>query len=161
MTGPAAEVIPRKSSSGVFLGLSFRAVMCILAGTAVFVFTTPVFRDFIGLAYTAPVWLPLLVLGLYPVSYIDGRAIDWVPIGVSYLIRRATRQHQFRAKVWRTRPEGTLGLPGNQARLEMFVDEASGAVMVLDRHKKTLVVVASVQGSSFLLDEITDRKSVV
>ena len=73
MTGPAAEVIPRKSSSGVFLGLSFRAVMCLLAGTAVLVFATPVFGGFIGLVYTAPVWLPLLVLGAFPVSYIEGR----------------------------------------------------------------------------------------
>ena len=159
MAGPAAEVIPRKSSSGVFLGLSFRAVMCVLAGTAVFVFATPVFGGFIGLAYTAPAWLPLLVLGLFPVAYIEGRAIDWVPIGASYLIRRATCQHLYRAKVWRTRPEGTLGLPGNRARLEMLVDEVSGAVMVLDRHKKTLVVVAAVQGSSFLLDETEDQNT--
>lgn len=159
MGAPAAEVIPRKSSSGVFLGLSFRAVMCLLAGTGVFVFAMPVFGGFRGLAYTLPVWLPLLVLGGYPVSYIDGRAIDWVPIGVSYLIRRATGQHQYRAKVWRTRPEGTLGLPGNRARLEMLVDEVSGAVMVLDRRKKTLAVVASVQGGSFLLDEAADQNA--
>lgn len=159
MTGPAAEVIPRKSSSGAFLGLSFRAVMCLLAGTGVFVFATPVFGGSRGLAYTMPVWLPLLVLGGYPVPYIDGHAIDWVPIGVSYLIRRATRQHLYRAKVWRTRPEGTLGLPGNRARLEIFVDEVSGAVMVLDRHKKTLAVVASVQGSSFLLDKPEDQNA--
>lgn len=159
MTGSAAEVIPRKSSSGVFLGLSFRAVCCALAGVTVLVFATPVFGGFRGIAFTAPVWLPLLVLGLYPVPYIDGHAIDWVPIGVSYLIRRATGQHQYRAKVWRTRPEGTLGLPGNRARLEMLVDEVSGAVMVLDRHDKTLRVTASVQGGSFLLDEAADQNA--
>ena len=159
MAAPAAEVIPRRSSSGVFLGLSFRAMMCVIASVGVAVFATPVFGGFRGLAITAPVWLPLLVLGLWPVAYIDGRAIDWLPIGVSHLIRRATRQHQYRAKVWRTRPEGTLGLPGNRARLEMLVDEASGTVMVLDRRKKTLAVTAAVQGSSFLLDETADQNA--
>lgn len=159
MAAPAAEVIPRKSSSGVFLGLSFRAVCCALAGVTVLVFATPVFGGFRGIAFTAPVWLPLLVLGLYPVPYIDGHAIDWVPIGVSYLVRRVHGQHQYRVKVWRTRPEGTLGLPGSRARLEMLVDEVSGAVMVLDRHDKTLRVTAAVQGGSFLLDEVAEKNS--
>ena len=62
MAAPAAEVIPRRSSSGVFLGLSFRAMMCVIAGVGVAVFATPVFGGFRGLAITAPVWLPPRVL---------------------------------------------------------------------------------------------------
>lgn len=158
MAAPAAEIIPRKSSNGFFLGLSFPAVCCVLAALIILAFATPVFGGFRGIAIMAPVWGPLLALGLVPVSYIDGRAIDWAPIGVSYLIRRATGQHRYRARVWRTRPEGTLGLPGNRAAMKMHVDEATGAVMVHDPHKKTLAVTASVTSSSFLLDN-ADKKN--
>lgn len=158
MAAPAAEVIPRKSSSGFFLGLSFPAVCCVLAALIILAFATPVFGGFRGIGFTAPVWGPLLALGLVPVSYIEGRAVDWAPIGASYLIRRVTGQHRYRARVWRTRPEGTLGLPGNRAAMKMHVDEVTGAVMVRDPHKKTLAVTASVKSGSFLLDE-TDKKN--
>lgn len=159
MAAPAAEVIPRKSSSGFFLGLSFPAVCCVLAALIILVFSTPVLGGFRGIGFTAPVWGLLLALGLVPVSYIDGRAVDWAPIGFSYLIRRMSGQHQYRAKVWRTRPEGALALPGSRAAMKMHVDEATGAVMVLDPHKKTMAVTASVKNVSFLLDEAKEQNA--
>jgi len=65
-----------------------------------------------GVAASSPLWIGLLLLGLIPSKQVDGRIIDWTPVLASWAIRRVSHQNQFRRSVWRTRPAGTLWLPG-------------------------------------------------
>ena len=61
-----------------------------------------------------------------------------------------TGQHQFRARVTRPRPDGSLALPGDAAGLRLWVDPASGAAMVHDPHRQTLSAVLRVSHPAFV-----------
>lgn len=146
-------MFPRRSSRGVVLGLSGAAMGCVLLGAGIAVFSLPVTGSVTGLAVTLPVWGLLLVLGLVPMGTVGGRLIDWVPVGVSYITRRATGQHQYRRPVFRTRPAGTLALPGSRARLRLVVDERTGTALVHDPHKRTLAATCLVAHGQFMMSD--------
>ena len=145
------ERFPRASLTGFFLGFSPAAASCVAAAAVIAGFAAPMIGGLHGVGVSSPVWIGLLVLGLVPSKQVDGRLIDWTPVLVSWAIRRASRQNQFRRSVWKTRPAGTLWLPGSKARLRMHKDPVSGAVMIHDPHRRTLVAMCRVSHSQFML----------
>lgn len=145
------ERFPRASLTGFFLGFSPAAASCVAAATVIAGFAAPMIGGLHGVGVSSPVWIGLLVLGLVPSKQVDGRLIDWTPVLVSWAIRRVSHQNQFRRSVWKTRPAGTLWLPGSKARLRMHRDPVSGAVMVHDPHRRTLVAMCRVSHSQFML----------
>lgn len=145
------ERFPRASLTGFFLGFSPAAASCVAAGGIIAGFAAPMIGGLSGVAASSPLWIGLLLLGLIPSKQVDGRIIDWTPVLASWAIRRVSHQNQFRRSVWRTRPAGTLWLPGSKARLRMYCDPVSGAVMIHDPHKRTLVAACKVSHSQFML----------
>ncbi|MDO4899447.1 SCO6880 family protein [Actinomyces sp.] len=146
------EIFPRRSSRGVVLGLSGPALVCVLAGAVIAVFSMPIAGGLRGLVVTAPVWVLLLVLGLVPMGA-GGKLVDWMPVGVSYVYRRLSGQHQWRRPVWRTRPAGTLALAGSRARLRLFLDERDSTAFIHDPHKHTLTATCKVTHGQFMMSD--------
>lgn len=150
---PRGEIFPRRSSRGVVLGLSGPALACVLTGAVIMVFSIPVAGTVHGLVASMPVWLTLGVLGLVPMGAVGGRLIDWLPVGISYALRRATGQHQFRRPVWTTRPAGTLALAGSRARLRVHLDERDSTAFLHDPHKRTLSATCKVSHGQFMMSD--------
>lgn len=153
------ERFPRASLTGFFLGFSPAAASCVAAGVIVAGFAAPMIAGLRGVGVSSPLWIGLLLLGLVPSKQVDGRLIDWTPVLASWAIRRVSHQNQFRRSVWRTRPAGTLWLPGSKARMRMHRDAVSGAVMVHDPHRRTLVAMCRVSHSQFMLAD-AETKSI-
>jgi len=108
-----------------------------------------------GVTMTSPIWMTLGAAALVP---INGRtAVDWAPVAVTYTARLLTGQTRYRARPLRPRPAGTLGLPGDAARLRLVEDPADGAAFVHDPHLKTLTTVARVRPGPFILLDPTER----
>ncbi|RPF21448.1 SCO6880 family protein [Myceligenerans xiligouense] len=107
--------------------------------------------------------LPLAVLGavvaLLPVA---GRpVVDWLPIVCAWAWRTATGQLEFRARLDRPRPAGTLALPGRTAALRLVIDPSTGAALVHDPHAATLSVTVPVTSTGFtLLDDADQARRV-
>lgn len=107
--------------------------------------------------------LPLAVLGavvgLVPVA---GRpVVDWLPVVCAWMRRTATGQLEFRARLDRPRPAGTLALPGRAAALRLVVDPSTGAALVHDPHAGTLSVTVPVTSTGFtLLDDADQARRV-
>lgn len=152
------EVFPRRSSRGALLGLSRAALACVLAGAVIAVFSMPVSGGVHGLLVTMPVWATLWLLGLTPMGAVGGKVVDWAPVAVSFAVRRATGQYQYRRPVWRTRPAGTLALPGSRARLRLYMDERDQTAFVHDPHKRTLTVTCKVTHGQFLMSDPASRQ---
>ena len=153
------EIFPRRSSRGVVLGLSGPALACVLVGAVILAFAVPVLGGLGGLAVSAPVWGSLLALGLVPMGSAGGKLVDWMPIGVSFVARRATGQHEYRRPVWRTRPAGTLALAGSRARLRLWVDERDQTAFIHDPHAKTLAATCKVSHTGFMMADEVEQDS--
>ncbi|WP_139738217.1 SCO6880 family protein [Actinomyces wuliandei] len=150
-TPPVAETFPRRSTRGVLLGLSWAQAACLLAASLTL--TT-------GLATAGTTGLPATLalttaLTTAALAHTRGRPlVAWLPVLADHAARRATGQHQYRRPLWRTRPAGTLSLPGSRARLRQHVDEATGTVMVHDPTRQTLAATLAVDHTQFMvLDE--------
>src|SRR5690606_23838273 len=77
--------------------------------------------------------------------------IEWLPIVTWWLWRRSAGQLHYRRRIVAPRPEGTLALPGDMARLREYTDPITGAGMVHDPHAGTLTVVCAIAHPAFIL----------
>ena len=148
----------RRPARGLLLG--FSGPRCAALG-AVLVVVVPAmfFAGITGLVLAAPVWL---VLGASAFVRVGGEtAVDWAPVAVRFALRRLAGQHDFRARVTRPRPEGSLALPGDAAGLRLWADPVSGAVMVHDPHRQTLSAVLRVSHPAFVLLSPSDQAARV
>ena len=108
-----------------------------------------------GFVLAAVVWLPLLAAAFVRVG---GRpAVEWAPTAVQYWGRRQTGQADYRAAITRPRPSGSLALGGDGAASRFYIDEASGAAMIHDPHRRTLTAVLAVSHPAFVLLDRDDR----
>lgn len=146
---------PRLSSRGLIMGLG--KAQLVLVGIA-----------FVGVivAFVTQLWIPcavvvLLSLALVPTWFTGRPLVLWIPLLGQWVTRKVKGQTKYRVKALRPRPAGTLGLPGDAARLRVLVDSKSGAGMIHDPTKRTLTAIAKVEAmDSFALAE-GSRQDVV
>ncbi|MFI5623495.1 SCO6880 family protein [Nocardioides sp. NPDC051685] len=138
----------RLAKRGLFLGLSLGQVVVLGIGVITLLLALYTAGG-IGVVVASPVLMTCSVLAW---SSVGGRRIvAWLPISSVWLWRTATRQREFRCRISRPRPAGTLALPGGAACLRQWVDEETGAVMVHDPHAATLTAIISVTHPAFML----------
>ncbi|MCL1870602.1 MAG: PrgI family protein [Promicromonosporaceae bacterium] len=125
------------------LGLGAAAlVAALVAGGTSFVGAIPVLMTCAALCWTR----------------VGGRpTVEWLPVITTWARRSATGQLEYRARVGRPRPAGTLALPGDAARLRQWVDAETGGVMIHDPHAATLTAVIGVQHRAFMLLDADDQ----
>lgn len=138
----------RLSRRGVLLGLSLSQLVTLAVGVL-----TVVCALYAGggtlLAYTAPIWVSAGALTWVPIA---GRAaVEWVPVVFWWFWRSTGGQLLYRRRIVTPRPEGTLALPGDMARLREYSDPETGAGMIHDPHSGTLTVVCGVTHPAFVL----------
>lgn len=86
------------------------------------------------------------------------KLVHWVPITVSFFVRRMSKQHRFYRSLMRPRPAGNLALPGAAARLRLYIEASSRTPMVHDPSDKTLTVVARLDYQQILLDDEAEQE---
>ena len=151
---PLSVRFARRSTRGLFLGFSTPRVAAFGCATVIAVAAL-----FVGgpMAFIASglVWLPLGAVAFVRVA---GRpAVEWAGTAGHFGARRVGGQTEFRSRVEKPRPAGTLALPGDAASMRLHVDGASGAVMIHDPHRQTLCAVLSVSHPAFALLDDPDR----
>ena len=147
--GPATARFARRSTRGVLLGFSsWRlaavgfAVVAVLAGLLSGMGGTGLL---VGLVFA----VPFVAVAFVRVG--GQHAVEWLPTVTAFAARTAVGQTEYRAKIDRPRPAGTLALPGDAAALRMITDPATGVCMVHDPHRGTLSAVLSVSHPAYLL----------
>lgn len=149
---PSTELAPVKFSRltrrGILLGLS--ATQLVALAVAVATIVTAVYSGGgMLLAYTAPIWAVCVALTWVPVA---GRPlVEWLPVGFWWLWKTTGGQLLYRRRIVTPRPEGTLALPGDMARLREYTDPTSGACMIHDPHAATLTAICEVSHPAFIL----------
>lgn len=150
-TTPEFELSPVKFSRltrrGIILGLSLPQVVAVSVAVAVFVVS--LYTGGYAVLYTSPVWATAVALAWVPVG--GRKLVEWVPISLHWMLRRARRQTYYRKRIVKPRPAGTLALPGDAAPLRQYRDVETGAVMVHDPHEQTLTALLEVRHPSFVL----------
>lgn len=145
----------RRSTRGLLLGFSAPRV-AVLAAAAATAVAGLVFANVVGLAVTVIFWGPLVAAAFVRVA---GRpAIEWVATAAGYQGRKLAGQAEYRAThPIRTRPAGTLALPGDAASLRFLTDPVTGAAMIHDPHRNTLSATVGVSHPAFVLLNADDR----
>ncbi len=144
----------RRSTRGVMLGLSAPRVAA-LAVALVIALPAVYLAGFTGLVWTSPAW-GLAVASAW-VTIGSRTAVEWLPIYGHWIVRRALGQHLYRVRVLKPRPQGTLALPGDAARLRYHHDPVTGAAMIHDPVAGTITAAAKVRHPSFYLLAGTDQ----
>lgn len=153
-TAPRTVRFGRRSTRGVLLGLSGPRVAAV--GLAFLIVVPSVYlAGLSGVVLTSPVWGVALAAAF--VSVAGRRAVEWVPVYGQWLVRRVLHQDEYRVRVSRPRPVGTLALPGDAACLRVHVDAVGGAAMVHDPYAHTLTAAARVRHPSFALQAAGDQ----
>lgn len=149
-TGSELEPVKfsRLTRRGVILGLSVSQMIAVGIGGA-----SLVLAFYLGggilLAYSAPIWGLAIVVTW---ARIGGRPlVEWVPVCCWWLWRTTGGQLLYRRRIVAPRPEGTLALPGDMARLREYVDPETGAGMIHDPTAATLTVAVRVTHPAFVL----------
>lgn len=146
---------PRLSGRGVIMGLGVPQL--VLVGVA-FVAVILAFRTGQWMVCGGVV---AVSLGLVPTWFTGRPLVMWAPLLGQWVRRKVRRQTSYRVRPLAPRPAGTLGLPGDAARLRVLVDERTGAGMLHDPTTRTLTAVARVEPTdSFALAE-GSRQDVV
>ncbi len=151
---PVSVRFARRSTRGLLLGFSTPRAMALACAAAVAI--AALFAGgAIGLAAAGVVWVPLTAAAFVRVA---GRpAIEWAATAAHFGARRAGGQVEFRVRPAMPRPAGTLALPGDAASMRLHVDETTGAAMIHDPHRQTLVAALSVTHPAFALLDDGDR----
>jgi hypothetical protein len=137
----------RLARRGILLGMS-GSQLAVLAVGAVTLVGALVTRG-PAVVYVTPVLLLCAALCWFRVG---GRpAVEWLPVATTWARRGATGQLEYRVRIGKPRPAGTLALPGDAARLRQWIDDETGGVMIHDPHAATLTAVLGVQHPSFML----------
>lgn len=142
----------------ILLGLSIAQIAVLGIGAVVFV-TTLYAGGARALVWSAPIWVGAVITGLLRLG---GRAVvEWLPIAGIWLRRTVTDQRRYRSRVFKPRPAGTLGLPGDAAALREWTDPTTEAVMIHDPHAQTLTAILAVTHPAFvLLDPAEQQRRV-
>ncbi len=138
----------RRSGRGFAFGMSKTRLATVGVAFVVFAAAMVTSRGF-GIVASSPVWAAALLLAYVP--FHGRKVIDWAPVVLHWWLRRAVRQHRFRARPLKPRPAGSLALPGDAARLRVVVDEVTGAALIHDPHVGTLTAVLQVRHGAFVL----------
>ncbi|GEN78993.1 SCO6880 family protein [Actinotalea fermentans] len=135
----------RRERRGILLGLG--AAQLVVLGVATFVAITGVYTGGgAGLAASAAIWVPLLVLAL---GSVGGRPlVEWVPLSAAWGIRRLTGAREVALPVLRR----SLELPG-VGTIPVVATPALGAALLVDRRGGAVTAVARVSGRGFVLDD--------
>jgi hypothetical protein len=149
---PSTELVPVKFSRltrrGILLGLSVAQLVTLTVAVATIV-TAVYAGGGMMLAYTAPIWAICVALTWIPVA---GRPlVEWLPVGFWWLWKTSGWQLLYRRRIVTPRPEGTLALPGDMARLREYTDPDTGACMIHDPHGATLTAICEVSHPAFIL----------
>ncbi|QBX57307.1 PrgI family protein [Nocardioides seonyuensis] len=146
----------RLSRRGVLLGLS--GPQLTVVGTAA---GSLILALYVGAALLAvPVITACLSVAFVKIG---GRTlVEWAPIATVWAWRSTGGQLNYRRRILKPRPAGTLALPGDAARLRQWVDVETGAVMVHDPHAATLTAIIGLTHPAFvLLDPSEQERRVV
>lgn len=149
----AAVKFSRLPRRGILLGLT--AAQLVALGVGLLPVGVALYVAGSAAMYVLP-WLAAAAsVALVPVG---GRVVvDWLPIALCWAWRTVTGQLEFRARIDRPRPAGTLALPGRAAALRLIVDTVTGAALVHDPHAATLTVTIPVASSGFALLDPADQ----
>lgn len=145
----------RLARRGILLGLSLPQLIALSTGLLTIVvslYTTGA----PGVAWTSPVWATSALIASVPVG--GRKVVEWIPIVSRWVWRSASGQLQFRRRILRPRPVGTLALPGDAASLREWQDPHSGAVMIHDPHGQTLTAIVAVSHPAFILLDPTEQQ---
>jgi hypothetical protein len=152
-TGLEPVKFSRLATRGVLLGLS-GGQLAVVAVAAVTVVTT-LYLGGVAVLYAVPAVAVCAALVWVKVA---GRPlVEWVPLVARWQRRAATGQLDYRARISKPRPAGTLALPGDAARLRQWVDADTGAVYVHDPHDATLTAIVEVSHPAFILLDPADQ----
>ena len=158
----SVELVPVKFSRltrrGILLGLSLTQLITLGIGGLSLVGALYAGGGIL-LAYTAPIWVLAAALTWIPVA---GRpVVEWLPVCFWWVWRNTGGQLLYRRRITTPRPEGTLALPGDMARLREYTDPETGAGMIHDPTANTLTVVTGVTHPAFvLLDPAEQQRRV-
>ena len=145
----------RLARRGILLGLSLPQLIVLSTGLLTIVvslYTTGA----PGVAWTSPVWATSALIASVPVG--GRKVVEWIPIVSRWVWRSSSGQLQFRRRILRPRPIGTLALPGDAASLREWRDPESGAVMIHDPHGQTLTAIVAVAHPAFILLDPTEQQ---
>lgn len=146
---------PRLSGRGLIMGLGVAQLA--LVGVA-FVSLIAAFMTGRWLFFTAVI---VASLTLVPTWFTGRPLIQWVPLMGQWIYRSVRGQASYRVRPLAPRPAGTLGLPGDAARLRVLVDELTGAGLLHDPSTRTLTAIAKVEPmDSFALAEGSQQDMV-
>ncbi|WP_324653761.1 SCO6880 family protein [Georgenia sp. H159] len=137
----------RLSTRGVLLGLSTGQLAVVAVAAATFVVSLYLGGD--AVLYAVPI--AGVCAGLVWVKVAGRPLVEWLPLLARWQQRAATGQLDYRARIGKPRPAGTLALPGDAARMRQWVDAETGAVYVHDPHAATLTAVLEVSHPAFIL----------
>ena len=162
MTSPATTASGSPLRAVKFSRLPKRALLLGLTASQVAALTGGLLPLLVALyvgGSTVLVAVPLAAVGVaVAVVPVGGRAVvDWLPITAAWVWRSLTGQLEFRVRVGRPRPAGTLALPGRAAALRQYLDPVTGAALVSDPHAGTLTVFVPVASAGFELLDPADQ----
>lgn len=151
-TTTTGELVPVKFSRltrrGLILGLSLSQMIALGIGGASLIGALYAGGGIL-IAYSAPIWAVAIALTWVKTG---GRAlVEWIPVCAWWAWRTTGGQLAYRRRIVAPRPEGTLALPGDMARLREYTDPETGAGMIHDPTANTLTVVVSVTHPAFVL----------
>ena len=139
---------PRLSGRGLIMGLGVAQLSLIAVA---FVSVIAAFTTGRWLVFAAVI---VVSLALVPTWFTGRPLVLWIPLLGQWVRRKVTGQTKYRVRPMAPRPAGTLGLPGDAARLRVLVDERTGAGMLHDPSTRTLTAIAKVEpADSFALAE--------
>lgn len=138
----------RLTRRGIILGLSISQLIAVGIGGASIV-AAFYLGGGIRLAYSAPVWILAIIVTWVKIG--ARPLVEWVPVAFWWLWRTTGGQLLYRRRIVAPRPEGTLALPGDMARLREYTDPETGAGMIHDPTGSTLTVAVAVTHPAFVL----------
>src|SRR5690606_10970493 len=142
-TTTTGELVPVKFSRltrrGLILGLSLSQMIALGIGGASLIGALYAGGGIL-IAYSAPIWAAAIALTWVKTG---GRAlVEWIPVCAWWAWRTTGGQLAYRRRIVAPRPEGTLALPGDMARLRERLDPDTGAGMTHDPRHGTLPAVS-------------------
>lgn len=146
--GQSAVQFSRLSSRGILLGLSLPRLLAVAVALLTVVVALYAAGG-AGVAWTAPIWM--VALATAGVSVGGRRIVEWMPITLRWVSRARAGQLEYRKRIERPRPVGTLALPGDAASAREWHDAETGAAMIHDPHARTITAVLAVSHPAFTL----------
>lgn len=150
---PARPVrLPHRSRQGIVLGLDGSQLLFLTAAAIVMLVGVNRFGP-PGLLYSAPVYLPLVVIALVTVHGLS--APRMVGLWLSKQLRHATGAtvHRYRPEEYRL--DGTLNLPGTRASVQLW--DVNGMASVYHPQERTVSITAELEVQGFLMKDAPER----